>query len=65
MKNIKYRILIGLCVFLYIYLMSSFFESSFNIKDWSEATRFTTSLFGGILTIILPLMIPEDSFKNK
>jgi hypothetical protein len=65
MKNIKYRILIGFCVFMYIYLMGSFSESTLNILKWSETTRAIVSFFGGLFAFTLPFLIPEDVFKNK
>lgn len=65
MKNIKYRILIVFCVFMYIYLMGSFSESTLNILKWSEATRFIVSFFGGLFAFSFAFLIPEDVFKKK
>jgi hypothetical protein len=51
MKNIEYRLIIGIAIFVFIYLIGSFSEVSFNIALWSKPTRSMVAVLGGVLSI--------------
>ena len=58
------RLLIGCIGFLFIYLMCSFYNTTFNILKWSVESRFVTTLIGGFSFIMLATF-PNYKFKNK
>ncbi len=44
-------ILFGLLLFIAVFAMGAFYETSFNIRLWKEDTREVISILGGILLI--------------
>lgn len=64
MKEILFRLLMGLIGFIVIYLLGSFYSATFNINNWNEAIRFVVSLFGGLSFFALATY-PNYNFKNK
>lgn len=46
----KKRIIILILVFFIFYLLGSFYNISFNIREWSSESRFFVVLFGGFLS---------------
>lgn len=61
MKEIK-SIIFLLSVFLFFYLIGSFYSVSFDIKLWTEFTRFTIVLIGSIASSMSGIMY---YFKDK
>ena len=57
------RFLLGCAGFLFMYLMCSFYNVTFNISKWSGESRFFTVLFGGIFFITL--VAPPNFFLNN
>jgi hypothetical protein len=56
------RLLIGCLAFLFIYLMLSFYNVTFDISKWTEASRFITTL--AVFCLVFMLFI-YDYFKEK
>lgn len=53
-------LLIGIVLFVIIYLCASFFEVSFDIRQWSDGTRAITANVGGMclcISYVLGLLI--------
>jgi len=63
MKKLAKRILIGCIGFVFIYLFGSFFNVSFDISKWGEASRFLVIV--GTLAFIMLATLSESNFKNK
>ena len=58
------RLILFILSFLIIYLLGSFYNCSFNIHIWSEASRFVTVIIGGLLGLISSTHpYAEDLFK--
>lgn len=64
MNELVKRILIGVTVFLFIYLIGSFYNVSFDISKWSNVSRFFVSVIGGFISIMIAIF-PGYEFKNK
>ena len=64
MKNFKYRILIGVIVFTFIYLLGCFSEASLNILKWNKVTREMVATLGGVLSFGFTTH-PFYKFKQK
>ena len=65
MKNYLKGLFVGLFMFLLIYLLSAFYNMSFDISIWSDASRFTVSTMGGILSIFIGDLIAAYSNISK
>jgi hypothetical protein len=63
MENLKYRLGIGVTVFIFIYLLGSFVEASFNIALWNKPTRGMVALLGGLLSVVFATY-PFYKFKK-
>jgi hypothetical protein len=64
MNELVKRILIGCSGFVFIYLMGSFYNVSFDISKWNVDSRFIVAMFGGFIFIMLATF-PGYEFKNK
>ena len=64
MNELVKRILIGCIGFVFIYLFGSFFNLSFDISKWGEASRLLVTFFGAFAFIMLATL-SESNFKNK
>jgi len=53
-------VLLGLLVFIVVYLLGAFYSVTLNIDRWGEGTRFFVSFFGGLLAV-LTIMGKYDS----
>lgn len=53
MKNIIKASIAGIATFIVIYLIGSFVQVSFDIKQWTELARIIVGLYGGIQSIII------------
>jgi len=60
MENLK-TIALGILTFLIIYLLGSFNEATFYIKDWNELTRFFITFIGGLAAIVVIII----NYVNK
>lgn len=59
------RLLLGCMGFLFIYLLCSFYNITFNILKWNMESRLYTILFGGMFFIMLATFPNYDFKKNK
>jgi hypothetical protein len=64
MKELFFRALLGCFGFLIVYVLGSFFNTTFNIANWSEESRFITVLIGGFVFLMF-YTYPGYNFKNK
>jgi hypothetical protein len=62
LKNLIISISFGALIFLFLYLIGSFVQISFNISKWSEDARFIVGALGGLTSLII--MIAIFSIKN-
>jgi len=53
MKKELKTILVGFFVFALFYLVGSFVESDFNIKNWEPGARALVGIYGGITAAFL------------
>ena len=51
MKQIIKMIILVSITFTLVYLLGSFYNTTFNITKWSEESRFVIKLFGGIFSL--------------
>lgn len=61
MREIK-SLLVAFFVFTFFYLIGSFYSADFNIKNWTELTRFAISFFGAMFCVASFLVF---YFKDK
>lgn len=52
MRKLSKRVGLGLLVFLFFYLLGSFYNVNFNIAKWDETSRFAVCLFGGFASLV-------------
>ena len=64
MKQWTKRILLGLSGFLFMYLVGAFYNVSFDLSQWEDASRGMIAIFGTTITVVITLFI-EDEFLNK
>jgi hypothetical protein len=64
MNELVKRILIGCVGFVFVYLMGSFFNVSFDVSKWGIESRLAVTMFGGFISIMLATF-PGYEFKNK
>jgi VIT1/CCC1 family predicted Fe2+/Mn2+ transporter len=65
MKQIIKMIIIGSITFTLVYLLGSFYNTTFNITKWSEESRFVISLFGGMFSLVSIISFYIFYTKNK
>lgn len=65
MKNILFRLLLGVLAFLLVFLIGAFLEASLNIKEWGEVFRQVVAMFGVIFALraITFSNYKSDTFK--
>lgn len=64
MKRLIIKLLHGSLGFLFVYFLGAFYSATLNIANWTEVTRFMTTLGAGTLFLILATY-PNYDFKNK
>lgn len=62
MKNL-YKLLPPLLSLLVIYLLGVFYATSFDITRWTEGTRLTVCVFGGV-TFAIIMLFSEIGFEE-
>lgn len=62
MKAVK-TILIGICTFVFIYLIASFVAWDLNAGNWEDGGRFLVGFVGGLMGVILSGMYYFDLHK--
>lgn len=61
MKKALTIFLSNITLFLFFYLLISFYSTSFNIKEWSEGARFAcVLLYTPLAILITTIIITED-----
>lgn len=63
MKNIILQILISFIPLVFMYLIASFINITFDFKQWSEAGRFFVSVLGLFFGVVLFLSFQTDKTK--
>ena len=63
MKKLIFRLLLGLLIFLLIYLAGAFTEASLNIKEWSDVSRQIIGLIGAVFTFAV-ISFPNYEFDT-
>ena len=64
MNELVKRFLIGCVGFVSVYLMGSFFNTSFDVSKWGIESRIIVTMLGGLISIML-ITFPGYDFKNK
>jgi hypothetical protein len=62
MKYLMKRLFLGLIGFLLVYLLTAFYNVSFDVSKWDELSRLICVLVGGFLFFVMAVM-PNDNFK--
>ncbi len=64
MKELLKRLSIGCVGFLFVYLICSFYNVTFDISKWGKEIRFISCLLGSF-SFIMFSTYPNYNFKNK
>jgi hypothetical protein len=65
MKIIIYSLLYSLLIFGLFYLIGSFIETTFDIREWDSASRGVVGVFGGFASILVGLIYFGSSKYNN